>query len=59
MPHCCIGTALLPLVQWEYKESEVGQVVHTFTVRVRHKYGASVQVSGEASFEGTQNMRTV
>lgn len=45
--------------QWECKAEEVGKAQLAFTVRVRHKYGASVEVGGEAAFAGTANMRTM
>lgn len=45
--------------QWEYKAEEVGKAQHAFTVRVRHKYGASMEVGGEAAFAGTASMRTM
>ncbi|KAI7846027.1 hypothetical protein COHA_000564 [Chlorella ohadii] len=47
------------LKEWEYKAEEVGKAQHAFTVRVRHKYGASMEVGGEAAFAGTASMRTI
>ncbi|PRW21106.1 flagellar associated membrane [Chlorella sorokiniana] len=47
------------LKHWDYKAEDIGKAQHAFTVRLRHKFGASVEVSGEASFAGTTNMRTI
>ena len=64
-PLCC-GVTLppspvpsRPCLQWEFSEEQLGQVMHTFTVKLRHKYGAALEVCGEAAFGGTPSMRTM
>ena len=46
-------------LQWDFNEAEVGQTMHSFSVRVRHKFGAAMEVLAEAAFDGTASLRTM
>lgn len=45
--------------QWEFKQEELGRSFHQATLKVRHKYGAAVDVETSAQWGGSANMRVM
>ncbi|PSC71757.1 flagellar associated membrane [Micractinium conductrix] len=45
--------------KWEFKQEELGRSFHQATLKVRHKYGAAVDVETSAQWGGSANMRVI